>query len=68
MFDKLESAEQRFEEMGVLLTRPEVINDNEQYTKLSKEYSQMTPIIEKYREYKNATSSEKEARELLDAG
>ena len=68
MFDKLESAEQRFEEMGVLLTRPEVINDNEQYTKLSKEYSQMTPIIEKYREYKKATGSEKEARELLDAG
>ncbi len=68
MFEKLEAAVSRYEEMGMLLTRPEVINDNEQYTKLSKEYSQMTPIVEKYTQYKNAVNSEKEARELLDAG
>lgn len=68
MFEKLEAAVSRYEEMGMLLTRPEVINDSEQYTKLSKEYSQMTPIVEKYTEYKNAVNSEKEARELLDAG
>ncbi len=68
MFDKLEAAVRRYEEIGVLLTRPEIINDNEQYTKLSKEYSQMTPIVEKYREYKAASDSEKEARELLEAG
>ena len=68
MFEKLEAAVRRYEEMGMLLTRPEVINDSEQYTKLSKEYSQMTPIVEKYTEYKNAVNSEKEARELLDAG
>ena len=68
MFEKLESAEQRYEEIGMLLTRPEVINDSAQYTKLSKEYSSMTPIVEKYREYRTAVNNEKEARELLDAG
>ncbi len=68
MFEKLESAEQRYEEIGVQLTRPEIINDTAQYTKLSKEYSSMTPIVEKYREYRNAVNAEKEARELLDAG
>ena len=68
MFDKLEAAVQRYEEVGMLLTRPEVINDNQQYTKLSKEYSSMTPIVDKYKEYKGAVESEREARELLDAG
>ncbi|MEE0946015.1 MAG: peptide chain release factor 1 [Acutalibacteraceae bacterium] len=68
MFEKLEAAVSRYEEMGMLLTRPEVINDSAQYTKLSKEYSQMTPIVEKYTQYKNAVNSEKEARELLDGG
>ena len=68
MFEKLESAEQRYEEIGVQLTRPEIINDTAQYTKLSKEYSSMTPIVEKYREYRSAVNAEKEARELLDAG
>ncbi len=68
MFEKLESAEQRYEEIGVQLTRPEIINDTAQYTKLSKEYSSMTPIVEKYREYRAAVNAEKEARELLDAG
>lgn len=68
MLDKLNAVEQRFEEIGVLLTRPEVVNDNEQYTKLSKEYSQMTPLIEKFRQYKTAVQNEKEARELLSMG
>ena len=68
MFEKLESAEQRYEEIGMQLTRPEIINDTNQYMKLSKEYSSMTPIIEKYREYRSAVNSENEARELLDAG
>ena len=68
MFEKLESAEQRYEEIGVQLTRPEIINDTALYTKLSKEYSSMTPIVEKYREYRTAVNAEKEARELLDAG
>ncbi len=68
MFDKLSSVESRFEEVGDLLMKPETVMDNELYKKLMKEHKQLTPIVEKYREYKSAKQAEEEARMLLDEG
>ncbi len=68
MFDKLKSVEMRFEEIGQLLSDPAVISDNEQFRKLMKEHKELTPIVEKYREYAAAKTAEAEASELLDAG
>ena len=68
MFDKLSSVESRFEEVGDLLMKPETVMDNELYKKLMKEHKQLTPIVEKYREYKAAKTAEEEARMLLDEG
>lgn len=68
MFDKLKSVEERFEEISLDLTKPETVSDNELFRKLMKEHKQLTPIVEKYREYVAAKNSEKEARELLDMG
>ena len=66
MFDKLSAVESRFEEVGELLMKPETVMDNELYKKLMKEHKQLTPIVEKYREYKTAKEAEEEARMLLD--
>ena len=68
MFDKLKAVEIRFEEVGQLLSDPAVISDNEQFKKLMKEHKELTPIVEKYREYAAAKSAEQEANELLEAG
>ena len=68
MLEKLKAVEQRYNEIGEKLVLPEIISDNEQYKKLMKEHSQLTPIVEKYREYKSAYDSAEEAKELLDAG
>ena len=68
MFDKLKSVEERFEEISLDLTKPETVSDNELFKKLMKEHKQLSPIVEKYREYVAAKNSEKEARELLEAG
>ncbi len=68
MFEKLSAVENRYEQIGVELTRPEVAADNATFTKLMKEHSELTPIVEKYREYTAAVQSEKEALEMLDAG
>jgi peptide chain release factor 1 len=68
MFDKLKAVEMRFEEVGQLLSDPAVISDNEQFRKLMKEHKDLTPIVEKYREYSAAKTAEAEAKELLDAG
>ena len=68
MFEKLEIMEKRYEEISGRLSEPEVISDNRLYAQLMKEYKNLTPIIEKYREYKAAKASFDEAKELLDAG
>ena len=68
MFEKLSAVESRYEQIGVELTRPEIVSDNAQFTRLMKEHSELTPIVEKYRDYMSAVNSEKEAAELLEAG
>lgn len=65
MFDKLESVVNRYEQIGEELTHPEVVSNNELFRKLMKEHSELTPIVEKYREYTAAKNTEKETLELL---
>ena len=65
MFDKLESVVNRHEQIGIELTRPDVASDNELFRKLMKEYSELTPLVEKYKEYVAAKNAEKDALEIL---
>ena len=53
MFEKLESIENRFEELNMRLSDPGVINNQEQYLKLMKEHADLSEIVEKFREYKS---------------
>lgn len=66
MFDKLQSAEYRYEEINQKLSDPSVISNNEEYRKLMKEHSELEPIVYKYREYKKIKQDIDEAKELLD--
>ena len=68
MFEKLLLMEQKYEEISSKLSDPEVIGDNKLYTQLMKEFKNLTPIIEKYCEYKKSEANYNEAKELLDAG
>lgn len=63
MFQKLERAEDRFREIEQLITLPHIVSNNKEYSKLMKEYTALTPIIQKYREYK---SEEKEMNDSDD--
>ena len=66
MFDKLDSVAARYEEISRRLMEPDVTGDPEQYASLMKEYSRLTPIVEKYRAYRTAKDACDEAREVLD--
>ena len=69
MFNKLETVVNRYEQIGEELTHPEIVSNNEVFRKLMKEHSELTPIVEKYREYTDALAAEKEALEILgDSG
>ncbi len=65
MFNKLETVVNRYEQIGIELTRPDVASNNELFRKLMKEHSELTPIVEKYKEYTSAVQSEKDALEIL---
>lgn len=65
LLDKLEHLVTRFEEVGTLITDPEVISDMERYVKLNKEYSDLQKIVEVRNEYKSAVESITEAKNIL---
>mgnify|MGYP004542604279 FL=1 len=67
MLERLNEAEKRFEKIEEELSIPEVMMNMEKYTAMMKERANLLPVIEKYREYKKAVSSEKEAREILES-
>ncbi len=66
MFEKLKLTEQKYEEISQKLTDMEVISDNKLYTSLMKEYKNLTPIVDKYREYVRCKKTMEDAKELLD--
>ena len=66
MFDKLENVEKRYEELNSQISDPEVISNQAEWKKLMKEHSDITPIVEKYREYKSAKNNEAELKEMLN--
>ncbi|MGX8701491.1 peptide chain release factor 1 [Caproiciproducens sp.] len=68
MFENLEVFEKRYEELNQKLYDPSVLSDQAQYTELMKEHKNITPIVEKYREYQKAVRSMADARELLEDG
>ena len=68
MFDKLIEVKRRYEEINQLLMDPTVINDNTRYRNLMKEYSNLTPLIEKFDQYTEAKNNFEEAKMMLDEG
>lgn len=68
MFDKLDSLEKRFEEVNRRLAEPDIINDQDAFKKLCKESSDLSEIVEKYREYKGAKATISECKEILQGG
>ncbi len=65
MFEKLAFIEEKYEELSQKISDPEIIADQNQWRKLCKESSDITPIVEKYREYKEAVKAINEAKEML---
>ncbi|HET8555639.1 MAG TPA: peptide chain release factor 1 [Rhodanobacteraceae bacterium] len=63
---KLETLAERHEEVGLLLTQPDVAADAARFRKLSREYAQLEPVVTALREHQAATRELAEARSMLD--
>ncbi len=65
--DKLEGVKNRFDEIGRQISDPAAMSDMKKYVRLSKEYKELTPIIDTYKEYKNILSNINNAKEILSS-
>ncbi|MEN9744632.1 MAG: hypothetical protein RL640_470 [Bacteroidota bacterium] len=65
MLDKLEAIKAKFDDIGVALTNPAVVNDNKRFSQLSKEYRSLEKIVVAYEQYKRLLSDVEFNREAL---
>lgn len=65
MIEKLEAIYERFLEIEKNMTDPSVMADQEKMTQLYKDNAELSPIVEKYLEYKKAETAFEEANEIL---
>jgi peptide chain release factor 1 len=66
LLKKLESIHFRFLEVGNLIVDPTIISDMDRYVKLNKEYKDLEPVDNAYKEYKDILSNLESVREILD--
>jgi len=65
MFEKLEEVERRYETLTHLLSQPELINKQEEFQKVAKEYADLGKIVDLYRRKKKLDEEIKESQHLL---
>jgi len=61
---KLESVEDRFEEIAGLLADPDVIGDQNQFRDLSKEYARVEPVVQNFQQYQSVLDDIAAAEEM----
>ena len=66
MFDRLEDLLIRLEEIMSELSEPSVVNDTARFQKLMKEQSELTPIVDAYKEYKKCKETVEESLMMLE--
>jgi len=65
MFDRLEQLEARYEELGLQLSDPKIVNDQENYRKVAKQHRDMEPTVEKFRDYRKLRNAVADAKAML---
>ena len=62
---KLTAIDERYREIEQMLTLPEIVSNNKEYQKLIKEYKYLEPIVEKFREYRQAEKNLSDAEDMM---
>ncbi|MDD7718851.1 MAG: peptide chain release factor 1 [Eubacteriaceae bacterium] len=66
MFDKLDFIVEKYEEMSLKVSDPEIINNQPLWQKYIKDMGEMEPIVKKYAEYKKAKEELADAKEIVE--
>ena len=65
IYDQLQAVEDRYEELGELLSDPDVVSDTKRFMELSKEESATRDTVTAYREYKTVLQNIIDAEEMI---
>jgi peptide chain release factor 1 len=65
MFDRLDQLEARYEDLGLQLSDPKIVNDQENYRKVAKQHRDIEPTVEKFREYRKLRDAVADAKAML---
>ena len=68
ILSKLSEVSERYIEIENLLSQPDITSNQENYIKLSKEYSDLSPIVKAFKDYEKSESSLDEAKQLVKDG
>lgn len=66
MFDKLEGIVNRYEDITLELTNPDVVNDQKKFRNLMMEQNRILPIVEAFTQYKDAKQTIEDSLEMLN--
>ena len=64
--ERLAQVSERYEEVGLLLSDPDVFSDSNRYRDLSREYAQLEPLVQSWRDWRENDAAVSEARQMLD--
>ncbi len=65
ILEKLDGLEARFEEISTLITDPSVISNQERYVKLTREYKELSHIMDARKRYIACLTTIKEAKDII---
>jgi peptide chain release factor 1 len=68
LYEKLNQIENRYAEMTAELSSPEILNDSANYQKVARRHSELSEMVEKYREWKQIDNGLAEARQMALEG
>ena len=66
LLPKLEALEARHQKLATELSQPEATNNMEKFTNLNKEYAELTPVVEKYKVYRELLKEREDLKEMVE--
>jgi peptide chain release factor 1 len=64
--ERLSQVSERYEEIGLLLSDPSVFSDQNRFRDLSKEYSQLEPVVEAWKQWQETRDGIDDARQMME--
>jgi peptide chain release factor 1 len=63
--ERLQQVSSRYEELGLLLSQPDVFSDQNRYRDLSREYAQLEPVVQSWQAWRQAEATVEQAQQML---